>query len=273
MVLPLVLLWTVTFTRSAMLWRSGSEVVLGMLAPVLAYFILRNRWKSRPNKSRDAGSTFWSASVIAAAIAWTTTNLLLVRPEQPGAIWLLYVSAGACTTAALGARGGRSWARHLFFPFVLVLTALPLPAIVRHGLIEHVVTTVTGIGATCMSGLAGATNNGNAIGFTEGTLGVSEVCSGLKALEAALLVTLFVGEIFRLGFARRIALVCLAIVFVFAGSAARITVAASLAAQDASDAVGGGLDGVRCLPLIVAVVSVLVVGWTWRGRRELRVER
>jgi exosortase len=101
--------------------------------------------------------------------------------------------------------GGGPWLRHFSAPILLFLTAVPWPT----GLENRIVYGLTFLNATSsvefchLLGIP-ALLQGNAIATTNGIISIDEACSGIRSLQASLMLSLCIGEWFRLRFSQRL---------------------------------------------------------------------
>jgi exosortase/archaeosortase family protein len=73
---------------------------------------------------------------------------------------------------------------------------------------------------------------GNVIQISTGLVGIDEACSGIRSLQATLMIALFFGENYRFGWRRRLGLVAGGVGLAFVFNAARTFLLVSVAARD-----------------------------------------
>ena len=100
-------------------------------------------------------------------------------------------------------------ARDLVFPIGFFLVAVPWPSVIEEPLIQ----ALTRADARATVELVGwfgipALPHGNVIEVATGTVGIDEACSGIRSFQATLMISLFLGELYRLSGVRR-AVLCL----------------------------------------------------------------
>ncbi len=85
--------------------------------------------------------------------------------------------------------------RHFGFSVCLIFSTVPWPGVVEtfvtQGLMQVVALVTVGLLDLC--GI-GALQHGNLIAFRAGLLDIDEACSGVRSLQAVLMVSLFLGE-------------------------------------------------------------------------------
>jgi exosortase len=121
---------------------------------------------------------------------------------------------------------------HFIFPICFFLVAVPWPTVIEGPLIQILTRAVASITIEVL-GFFGvpAMSHGNVIELSTGLLGIDEACSGIRSFQATLMISLFLGELYRLTIRRRI-LFCLsgfALAFLF--NVARTLVLTTVAAH------------------------------------------
>jgi exosortase len=130
------------------------------------------------------------------------------NPLWRAASYALAFDAIAITLLLAYLGGGFPSAKRFAFPVCFFLVAIPWPTPVETFVVQNltrfntlaVTEVVNGIGIAAMA-------HGNIIEVSTGKLGVEEACSGIRSLQAVLMIGLFFGEIHRLPVLRRFTLV------------------------------------------------------------------
>jgi exosortase/archaeosortase family protein len=117
--------------------------------------------------------------------------------------------------------GVRSKAKGLaafVFPICFILVAVPWPTVIEGPLIRALAGANASVTVETL-GLFGvpALRHGNIIEVNTGPVGIDEACSGIRSFQAALMIALFLGQLFRLTLSRRVVCVLagFALSFVF----------------------------------------------------------
>jgi len=108
--------------------------------------------------------------------------------------------------------------RALAFPLLFFLVAVPWPTFLEHPTVEWLTRANVGVVIELLNGLGiPALQQGNVIEISNGLVGIDEACSGIRSVQASLMISLFLGEFYRLTVLRRGALCFggLAAAFVF----------------------------------------------------------
>lgn len=152
---------------------------------------------------------------LAAYVAWLRRGLTLAQPAVPDNRGLTVI-AFACLTVLLGKLGaefflarisfvlllaGITWTfwgmarlRTLAFPFLLLATMVPLPALVFNTLAAPLQLLASDVSTRAAQALGiSVYRDGNIIQLASTSLGVAEACSGLNSLSALLVASLLLG--------------------------------------------------------------------------------
>src|SRR5207249_952825 len=94
------------------------------------------------------------------------------------------------------------------FPLCFFLIAVPWPTLIEAPLVQflthtNAATTVEVVGWLGIPSLL----RGNIIEVGTGMVGIDDACSGIRSFQATLMISLFLGELFRLAVRRRLVLV------------------------------------------------------------------
>lgn len=188
---------------------------------------------------------------LALYIAWVRKSEVLGIPARPDnrGIFLILLGAAAFLLGNVGAEfflmrvsfvivvAGLVWTfwgarrlRALAFPFALLFTMVPLPALVYNSVTGPLQLFASAL-ATDLAQLLGTTiyREGNIIYLAHLSLGVEEACSGLNSLSALMVSSLLVGFLFLSQLWGRIFLFLLALPLAIVFNIFRIAATAVLA--------------------------------------------
>lgn len=258
----LAALWLPLLWRLHFVWASSADQAFGWAVPVLALYLATERWRDRPPAAGSAGPLAAGFLVVGALVVLLGIPVLEANLFWPRAQWWTAGGALLATAAALALAGGWRWSAHFWFPALFVTTALSWPTAVH----DAVVGGLGGVNAWLaaeISSLLGrpALATGNVIEVGTGFVGVDEACSGLRSLQAVWMVAWCFGELFRLRWPRRLALVALALLTAFAGNVVRTVFLTWEAAKGGAAAVSGWHDPAGEIILVVTLAVVALLGW------------
>lgn len=205
------LLWIDLVRMLSPNWAAREEYAYGWFVPFFAVYLFVRRWSDRPTIS--SGVLERSPSWLVAAIVLTTLVLLPwrivieINADWPTITWSYTGLVVILTGYALFRCGGWSWVRHFGFAIAFILLALPWPYGLERSLTQNLMRIVAGITVEVL-GLVSvpAMQHGNLIEVGTGMVGVDEACSGIRSFQSTLMAALLMGEMYRLRFVGRIAL-------------------------------------------------------------------
>jgi exosortase len=195
---PFLAWWLLAYIPIAGHWDTNPQYSYGWYVLPLALLLAWRRWQTRPSPGPAPG---WSPFLIAASAAAVFPAWLIIAPN-PGwrfVLWFLALTVVAGTVGLSARLGGLPWARHFSFPIFFTLVAVPWPSHPEAFVVQGLMRCVAAVTAMLLNliGVA-ATQRGNLVEVSTGVLGVDEACSGVRSLQAALMVALFLGEFYRL---------------------------------------------------------------------------
>lgn len=232
-------------------------ITVGLIAAIYSFILpdLASEWWTL-----EASSYGMLVPPIALYLAWIARRNTLSLPAQTDGrgLWLV---AGACLLFLIGqlaaefflARvsfvfllAGLTWTfwglprlRSMAFPFVLLLTMVPLPALVFN-LVAAPLQLFASSVATNLSQLLGVSiyRDGNIIHLATTSLGVAEACSGLNSLSSLVVGSLLLGYLENASIPGRILLTLLSVPLAIAVNVVRIAGTAVLADYQPEFAMG-----------------------------------
>jgi exosortase len=241
---------------SPILWIKVALIV-GLVAALYAFILpdLASEWWTV-----EASSYGMLVPPIALYLAWISRRTTLSIPAEPDSSGLLLV-AGSCFVFLVGelaaefylARvsfvfllAGFTWTfwglprlRSLAFPFILLLTMVPLPALVFNAVAAPLQLFASSI-ATDLSQFLGVSiyRDGNIIHLATTSLGVAEACSGLNSLSSLVVGSLLLGYLENASIVGRILLTVLSVPLAIAVNVLRVAGTAVLADNKPEYAMG-----------------------------------
>jgi exosortase len=268
----LVFAWLALCHKLRADWSVNDQYQYGWFVPPLALALLALRWGDRPPAAPDPGPPGW-------LLAWLAGGcLLLLWPvrltEEPNPDWrlLFWLHGGllcALSLAYLAWTGGWPWVRHFAFPVGFLLLAIPWPSGPEQAIVQSLMRVVAAISAEGMNLLGiPAQPRGNLIHIRGQTVGVDEACSGIRSLQTMLMAGLLLGELSRLRWGRRLALLGGGLVVAMVANVLRCSLLVWIAASYGTAAFDGWHD-----PAGVAVLLIVFAGLLWMNGRLARGNR
>jgi exosortase len=195
-------------------WSVDDQYSYGYVVPVLAAFFFWEKRKTLPEGAADNGNLL---SLIGACIAVALLALIWFAheagPDWSVINWVFALSIVLYTVSLVTYWRGRSAAFHLLFPILFILTAVPWPQRLELALVQGLMKWVASAAAELNNWLAvPALPSGNIIWLPSGLVGVDEACSGVRSLQTTVMISLFLGELFRIRIFSRFVLIGIGVI-------------------------------------------------------------
>lgn len=203
------LLWFELINQLKAEWWLNPQYNYGLIVPVLVAYLLWKRWRSRPGPTPPNKTMLSILLIVLSALFFLPIRLLAeANPDWRLLSWLLAIVVITISLGFVYLSGGGSWLRHFAFPFLFFLVAVPWPVRFEQMVIQDLMRAVTAINVVFLQ-LAGvpALQHGNVIEVGSGFIGIEEACSGVRSLQATLMISLFLGELYSFNVGRRFLLV------------------------------------------------------------------
>ncbi|MEP7015901.1 MAG: exosortase/archaeosortase family protein [Verrucomicrobiota bacterium] len=263
-------LWLEVVKQLGAEWSLNVQYSYGWAVPFLALFLLWQRWSLRPEPSLPS-----ARAVAIALIAFCTLLFLPIRlvaeanPDWRLLSWALALSAVAISILLIYLRGGASWARHFAFPFFFFLVAVPWPVHFEEIVIQDLMHAVTAINVTALNIIdVPALQHGNVIEVSTGLIGIEEACSGVRSLQATLMVSLFLGELYSFSIGRRLFLIFAGAVLAFITNVIRTAILVWIGAHKGVHGIEGWHDPAGLTILLVCLFGLWFVSLRLRQRSK-----
>jgi exosortase len=228
------LLMAVVIRQFSPHWSYFPEYNYGWAIPFLCVYLFWERWQLRPSPDAPSGRALAFGIAGLAMIVFSLSRVV----QEANTTWRLSswtMAAGAVAIVLCGIylAGGKSWLRYFWFPAAFFLVAVPWPTPVELATIQTL--TRLNVNATVeVLTIAGipALPQGNVIEISTGLVGIDEACSGIRSLQATLMIALFFGETYHFGFWRRVGLVASGVGLAFIFNVGRTFLLVSVAARE-----------------------------------------
>ena len=264
----LLLLWAYAVYRLGPSWYSNQDYAYGWFVPLLCLALFWERWKHRPAREPVEAST--GPVIVWAVLALTllpTCLLLEVIPYSRFPAWPFAGAIIGVTFCALYLVGGRSWVHHFAFPLLFFLIAVPWPSRFEGPLIDRM-SHLNAALSTWAANLLGtpAIRSGVVIQTGAGMAGVDEACSGIRSFQAAVMVALFLGELFRYTFFRRLFFLLSGVALAFGCNVVRTTYLVRVCDLKGEAALKVTHDPAGFTILAITFAGLLGLAWLLRPR-------
>ena len=266
----LAALWFSTLNQLRVEWSVNAQYAYGWTVPFLAAYLFAERWKVRPPTA--AVRSWKMLALIVAPLALLLLPLRVIQEGAPDWRLVSWAMAGVSLALSLGLiyfAGGWAWLRHFALPVAFVLVAVPWPMAFEQSVVQALMRTVATICVEALgwAGIA-AEQHGNVIEVSTGVVGVEEACSGVRSLQTTLMAALFLGELFRFGGARRLALIGGGLALAFVCNAGRAFFLVWISVSRGSEAIAKWHDGVGFTVLAVSLGGLAALTAALRAGRK-----
>lgn len=254
--------WFVLWQKLSVDWSVNEQYQYGWFVPPLALALLALRWRDRPEPTGALAPTILLGGAGMCLLALAPLRLV----EEPNGDWrmLFWAHAGALTLltfAVLDWSGGRAWVRHFAFPVGFLLLAIPWPSGPEQALVQTLMRTVAAIASDSLNLLGiPAVPQGNLIRIRDQVVGVNEACSGIRSLQTVLMGALMLGELSRLSWPRRLALLAGGIAVALVANVFRSSLLVWIAARSGVAALEHYHDAAGMVVLLVVFAGLLGLG-------------
>ena len=208
-IIVFALLWFELINQIRAEWWLNPQYNYGLTVPFLALYLFWRRWRNRPTPAAPAATMFAIAVIFFSAALFLPVRFIAeANPDWRLLSWVLAFAVVTLSLSFLYLIGGRAWLGHFSFPVLFFLVAVPWPVRIEQVVIQDLMRIVTAINVTFLQLAAvPALQHGNVIEVGTGFIGIEEACSGVRSLQATLMISLFLGELYFFSAIRRIALV------------------------------------------------------------------
>src|SRR5438270_1978255 len=211
------LIWFELINQLKAEWWLNPQYNYGLIVPLLALYVFWKRWRNRPSPAVPATTAVPIALILfCAALFFPIRFVAEANPDWRLLSWGLALVVVTISLSFVYLSGGRVWLRHFGFPILFFLVAVPWPVRIEQIVIQDLMRIVTAINVTFLQ-LAGvpALQHGNVIEVGTGFIGIEEACSGVRSLQATLMVSLFLGELYYFTASRRVILIVIGTLLAF----------------------------------------------------------
>ena len=212
------LVWLELISRLRFEWTLNPQYSYGWVVPILTAYFFWRRYQTAPMPSRPSFRIIAQQFIIIAAILLIPTRLIQeANPDWRLLGWTMALATAVISAAGVYLAGGKEWLRHFAFPILFFFVAVPWPTQLEQFVIQGLMRVDAFITVEVLNVVGiPALQLGNVIEVGSGLVGIDEACTGIRSLQATLMVSLFLGELYDLSVLRRIFLVvagaCLAFI-------------------------------------------------------------
>lgn len=211
------LIWFELVNQLKAEWWLNPQYNYGLIVPILSLYLFWKRWRNRPSPApRTMPAVSIALILFCAALFLPIRFIAEANPDWRLLSWMLALVVVTISLSFVYLCGGHPWLRHFTFPILFFLVAVPWPVRIEQVVIQDLMRIVTAINVTFLQ-LAGvpALQHGNVIEVGTGLIGIEEACSGVRSIQATLMVSLFLGELYSFTTSRRVVLIVIGALLAF----------------------------------------------------------
>ena len=259
--------WLCFFNELRGEWDTNAQYNYGYVVPLLGAMLCWRRWPERPAIRLSTSSL---PGVLGFVLLSLLLPLTLIREANPE--WrLLYWTHGflvlGLSLCLLYRAGGWNWVRFFAPPLLFMLIAIPWPMEWEQTIIQNLMRFVALLTVEVLGWLGiPSLQHGNLIEVGAGTVGINEACSGIRSLQSGLMLSLFLGEMYRFTAARRVALVLASLACVLVANVARTTFLTYTAAHRGLQQMEAWHDTAGLIVMLMVLPSLFVLAYWIKPR-------
>jgi exosortase len=259
--------WASLFSALHREWDINPQYSYGYVVPLLGAMLVWRRWPERPG---SLPGTSLLAGIVAGGLVALLLPLAVIgeaNPEWRMLYWAHGILVLGLSFCLLYRAGGWSWVAFFAPPLAFMLIAIPWPMEWEQAIIQNLMRLVAAL-TIQVAGWLGipAVQHGNLIEVATGVVGINEACSGIRSLQSGLMLSLFLGEMYRLSALRRNILVAASLLCVLLANVARTTFLTWAAANQGLKRMEAWHDTAGLLVMIIVLPSLFTLAHWFRPK-------
>lgn len=250
--------WFLLFRRLYTEWTVNSLYSYGWFVPALAGFLFFERWRDRPPNAADRPHPLFLVLPCLLLLAYLPIRIVNeANPDWVKVNFYFTASVVALMLCALYALGRLRTVWHFAFPILFVFTAMPWPVWMEENIVQTLTRWNTAVSADSLT-LCGtpAIASGNLINVGSTWVNVAEACSGIRSLQTAFMMSLFLGEFYRLRLPLRALLMGSSFAVVFLLNIGRTMTLTYVAGTSGNDAMEKWHDTLGNIVMVAGLLSL-----------------
>ena len=271
-VIVLAAIWLRFFNELRQEWQINPQYNYGFVVPLLGAVLIWRRWPERPSLSSKRFERLVGL-VWVSLLLWLLPLRIIVEanPEWRLLYWTNGLVNLGLSFSLLYKLGGRRWATFFAPPLLFLLIAIPWPVQLEQGIIQGLMRFVAALTVEAAGWLGiPAVQHGNLIEVGVGIVGIDEACSGVRSLQSALMLSLFLGELHRFSATRRLMLVCASLIWVVVANLVRTNFLVWAAAKRGLHQMEAWHDTAGILVMVIVLPALMLLAhWMKPARKDL----
>ena len=267
-------LWLEAINQLRTEWSLNPQYGYGWSVPFLALYLIWKRWPTRPPPSPPASRGWTIAAMFFCAFLFFPLRFMAeANPDWRFVSWALALVAVGISICFVILVGGRPWLRYFAFPLFFFLVAVPWPTQLEAVITQNLMWMVSAINVAAINAIGiPAVQQGNVIEVSTGFIGIEEACSGVRSLQATLMISLFLGDLYSFKVWSRITLVVAGALLAFFCNLIRTAILVYIGATRGTHAIEGWHDPAGLIILFVCLFGLWLLSAILRRYRGASVE-
>lgn len=198
--------WLVT--KAQWFWSHNPELNFGWAVLILCGYLFTQTWAKRPALRLKWSIPEFLSAMLGCFVLFVTQLYQAAYGLTPASMSGLGIGFFLVVCANLSFVWGWPGIRQFAFSFGFLLVSLPIPSLISAPIVDRLQVGIASVDVEVLN-LIGipSIRTGNLIAIASGTVGIDEACSGIRSLQATLMISLFLGQLYHFTAARRIFLV------------------------------------------------------------------
>ena len=259
-----ILPWVLLIVHLRTFWTLGPDYQYGWAVLPLGIYLLFRRWKSQTHTStghRGSSGLVVLFALLILPIWW----IRAATPDWSLISYALTLTVIAYTLALLANRSSWAAAWRVAFPVCFILCAVPWPQRAETATIQTLTKLIAAGAVEALQWMGiGAVRQGNLVSLGNGTVGISDACSGIRSIQSMLVASLCLGELHALRIPRRLALVGASLAIALALNLLRNIVLALIAHSSGMEALEHWHDRAGWAILLLSLPLLFLTARRWR---------
>lgn len=252
------LCWFLFFQELSDEWWINPQYSYGYVVPFLGLALFLRRWPERPHAGASRSTLAFLLAPSLLLLIPLIRVCLQANPEWRLLYWLHGIIMVGLTMTTIYYVGGRPWLSFFAYPVLFTLIAVPWPMELEQWMIQGLMRVTAALTVELVSWFGiPAFQHGNVIETTVGMVGIDEACSGVRSLQAALMLSLFLGEMHRFSSLRRITLLVASLVIDLFANLARTSFLVWAAANKGLHQMEAWHDAAGVLVMVIVLPVLL----------------
>jgi exosortase len=266
-------LWLVCCRYLSNEWSFNEQYNYGWFVPFFTAYLFWERWTDRPAAVPPAHKLVPSLSILFACVLLLPLRVFEIGSGDWRPLGWVHVGAvAAISLSIIYLTGGKSWLRHFSFPVLFFFVAVPWITPIETPIVQGFMRIIAAVSAEMLA-LFGipVQVEGNLLRLSNGVVGVSEACSGVRSFQTALMIGLFFGEVKRLRLWPRVFLVASAVAIGLFANFLRASALVLIASSSGLAATARWHDLFGYAIVVVVFAGTMWIASRWKGSRESNV--